>query len=433
MSKSTAFAGHLQNAATSWARQGNLLSTSRAFSATAISTVDARSTILEEAIVSLTSTLDEKKKVAISRFKDMLAASVFEDRSDNLMLTEIAHLGHILLDVPEHAGREDESELKSVDGALASVWDATITTEKGNEDVDVKISVDGALASVWDATITTDKGSEDVDVKISIEGVQRGGYKFVTTKTRGARDSVILGFSSASVNASLVLLVNEIKDVLNTLPTPHTDVSLRHKVTRLTDHQLGALRHAGYRFWLTDLIDAASKADVRVLTWMRTQARFAHRDLAAYWSSDHVLAQLSESLSCYLPRGATTIRSDSVTLSEGLLRLLEHELRDVEACADLVFDRTYWTCAEDDVTFPVSIFLPAAIARNNDVAIAWFLNRAQFRYPLPRYFSTVADEQTVTTAIKVLAERGETHLATKLAEFVKKYTRTHQLTVRSRL
>jgi hypothetical protein len=238
-------------------------------------------------------------------------------------------------------------------------------------------------------------------------------------------------------DADVPTMVREIQSVM-ALDTPRHAVRLTDHVPSLSDRQLTALRLAGHAFGGTAGSDAAlcaaREANVRALTWMRTRGAFARGDASAPWLSRDLIIALSSARLCTEAGGAAT--TGEICREPGIARAtarLQRKVRDIEACVDLVYDRRYWTCPEDDVAFPFSEFLGACCEDPSKTAVLeWFLNRAQFRYPMPR-FGRRLDERLARDNVQALADRGEAILSRKLGDFIATHSRLRPPTLRASL
>lgn len=219
------------------------------------------------------------------------------------------------------------------------------------------------------------------------------------------------GFSETSKDVPVDKLVSEIKKFARGPLSGARFVpvcSFDQKIN-LPNHCLLALHLADYPFNLQEIMVAASEANVQVLTWFR-------KHVPTQWEPPAVLTELSLALSAHLTRlDQKTFAFDSdpnVTAAETKL------IADIEACFDLVFDARYSPRPSKKTTFPFTTFLREAAETESGVALTWFLDRAQFRYPLGPYFLWEESERIVTTAVSFLEGRHETLLAAKLKEFI---------------
>lgn len=192
--------------------------------------------------------------------------------------------------------------------------------------------------------------------------------------------------------------------LLNSLRSPTFKVDFNQDITELDEMELDALVLAGYEFDPTDALTVARTCTpncINILTWMRTKGKFNFFDEFHAWNGMGII---------------NTIWEDD--LSVGRQQQQEH----VEKCVDLVFDHRHWTTEKDDIKFPVDFISCAAYSPNSTRMLEWFLNRGQYRYPMPQL--TLTDRLNFAKDVKKLAERGKNgeagaaDLSLQLANFV---------------
>lgn len=142
-------------------------------------------------------------------------------------------------------------------------------------------------------------------------------------------------------------------------------IDLADDLNKLRIWQLEALIEGGYCFHPHDVSHkVAASGNIQLLFWMRTVGGFSHHDLDRCWRSDQILEMIG--------------------------RMYDNGrcFQDIEGVVNLVYDKRYWTCDEDRVDFPLDMFVTECpLGSGRGKMLRWFLDRAQFMYPIAKFSS----------------------------------------------
>lgn len=274
------------------------------------------------------------------------------------------------------------------------------------------------LETIWNSAASTST------IKITVEEQNRellSSLKFLQVcprqETAIGYGPQIPGFSwnfndlgrSANRSDQLSEMVKEIKQLNSLAKTdasgaPIYAVHFNQSILELNEQQLDALLLSGHEFDPTDCFHLAMECtdqSVKILTWMRTKAGFNEFDESHAWHGQGITASMFY---------------DNLSLT----RL--HQQENIEKIMDLVFDKRYWTSSKDEFKFPLNSIRSMASIPNHTRMLEWFLNRGQYRYPMPQF--TLKDRLHFGKDVKRLAERGKngeagaSNLSLQLAKFI---------------
>lgn len=233
------------------------------------------------------------------------------------------------------------------------------------------------------------------------------GLKFLKVKPRevfsldeGVVKTAGVNWSFTRSNDALLphaeSLAKEIK-LLNSLRSPTSfKVEFGKQLDELDETELNALLLADHNFGKSIIsIQGCTGDSVRVLTWMRTKAGFCNNGDSnggnRNWNGKDILASMWH---------MSQLGADKY----------------LEQTIDLIFNKRYWTCQDDDIKFPLQFVHNIAFWKQRKHVLQWFLERGQYRYPIEQF--TLKDRQKFAKLVKSLSERGDAELSVKLASFV---------------